>query len=501
MTDRCFRLPRAIALALWCSSSAPWPAWPRAARARCGRPAPDPAAISGDLNRPQGTNAGIFAFTGACASCHDSGRDGAPDRYTLARRTPEEVLAKIATGPHAAHATAMTEYQKRVVAVYVGGRPLGAAATGDKATMANACAHRAGVRAVHADRSGTAGASTDPTRASSPIPAASPRPTAPKLALKWAFGFPSGNSAYGQPSVVGGRVFVGATPASSTRSTPPPAASTGRSAPAPASAPRRPSAPATARTASSPTSATSRAASTPWTPRPAPKCGRRASTPIRWRASPARRSWPPAGCSCRCRRSRNRAPATRRIRAARSAAAWPPTTPRPARGCGRTSPSPTSRGAPSAPPSAPSCGRRPAPACGRRRRSTSSGAPSISPPATATPQPADIASDAVIAYDLDTGKRLWVKQVMANDSYVRDCPGIYRPNVPDGQQVRDLSRRSRTRHGLRQLADPARPARRQDDDRHRPEGRPRLGPRSRQAGRGDVEPAARPRAGRTAAAG
>ena len=32
----------------------------------------------------------------------------------------------------------------------------------------------------------------------------------PKLALKWAFGFPSGNSAYGQPTVAGGRVFVGA---------------------------------------------------------------------------------------------------------------------------------------------------------------------------------------------------------------------------------------------------------------------------------------------------
>lgn len=45
-------------------------------------------------------------------------------------------------------------------------------------------------------------------------------------------------------------------------------------------------------------------------------------------------------------------------------------------------------------------------------------------------QPADEASDAVIAYDIDTGKRLWVKQVMAADSYVRDCPGIYRPNVP-----------------------------------------------------------------------
>src|SRR4029079_11328098 len=33
---------------------------------------------------------------------------------------------------------------------------------------------------------------------------------APKLALKWAFGFPNGNSAYRQPTVAGGRVFVGA---------------------------------------------------------------------------------------------------------------------------------------------------------------------------------------------------------------------------------------------------------------------------------------------------
>ena len=32
----------------------------------------------------------------------------------------------------------------------------------------------------------------------------------PKLTLKWAFGFPNGNSAYGQPAVAGGRVFVGA---------------------------------------------------------------------------------------------------------------------------------------------------------------------------------------------------------------------------------------------------------------------------------------------------
>jgi polyvinyl alcohol dehydrogenase (cytochrome) len=44
--------------------------------------------------------------------------------------------------------------------------------------------------------------------------------------------------------------------------------------------------------------------------------------------------------------------------------------------------------------------------------------------------PAADASDAVVAFDLDTGKRRWIKQVMANDAYVRDCPGKYRPNVP-----------------------------------------------------------------------
>jgi polyvinyl alcohol dehydrogenase (cytochrome) len=45
-------------------------------------------------------------------------------------------------------------------------------------------------------------------------------------------------------------------------------------------------------------------------------------------------------------------------------------------------------------------------------------------------EPADAGSDAVIAFDIDSGKRLWTRQVMAQDHYIRDCPGVYRPNVP-----------------------------------------------------------------------
>jgi polyvinyl alcohol dehydrogenase (cytochrome) len=68
-----------------------------------------PSLTTGDLQYPQGTNAGIFAFTAKCASCHDTATDKAPDRYALNRHTPEEVLAKITAGPHAAHAAGLTE--------------------------------------------------------------------------------------------------------------------------------------------------------------------------------------------------------------------------------------------------------------------------------------------------------------------------------------------------------------------------------------------------------
>ena len=99
-----------------------------------------PPAPAPDLEHPQNTNAGIYAFSGRCASCHDAGTNGAKDRYSLNRHTPEEVLAAITTGSMAQYAQGLTDFEKRVVAVYVGGRPLGAFATGDASRMKNVCA-------------------------------------------------------------------------------------------------------------------------------------------------------------------------------------------------------------------------------------------------------------------------------------------------------------------------------------------------------------------------
>ena len=165
--------------------------------------AAQPPAPTQDLAHPQGTNAGIFAFTGRCATCHDNGTNGAQNRYTLNRRTPEEVLASITSGSMAQYAQGLSEFEKRVLAVYVGGRPLGAAATGDAAQMKNRCEARPAFDSSKGASWNGWGFDSNNSRYQT-TPGLTAADT-PKLALKWAFGFPFGNSAYGQPTVSGGR--------------------------------------------------------------------------------------------------------------------------------------------------------------------------------------------------------------------------------------------------------------------------------------------------------
>lgn len=387
--------------------------------------APAPAQ---DLAHPQGTNAGIFAFTGNCASCHDTGRDGAPDRYALNRRTPEEVLAKIAAGPHAEHATALTEFQKRVVAVYVGGRPLGASETGDASKMKNRC-------------QGTP--AFDPFKGSEwngwGVDAANSRfqPTpgllaadAPHLTLKWAFGFPFGNSAYGQPSVVGGRVFVG----SDTGFVYSLDAATGcvhwsfrasagvRTAPTvgpgPAAHPyllyfgdiranvyavdaetgaqvwkERLDTHPVARVTGAPNLAAGRlyvplsSLEESGAGNPSYPCCTFRGGLAAYDALTGKRIWKSFTVSDKPRR--------RKV---------------------------TSKGTPLWAPAGAGVWSSPTVDLERRAVYVATG--------NGYTEPADEASDAVLAFDIDTGKRLWVSQVMTGDAYVRDCPGIYRPNVP-----------------------------------------------------------------------
>lgn len=381
-----------------------------------------------NLNHPQGTNAGIFAFTGQCATCHDNRRDGAPDRYALNRRTPEEVLAKISAGPHAEHARALTEFQKRVLAVYVGGRPLGAAATGDASTMKNRCEAAKPFRPFTGSEWNGWGVDASNSRfQSNPGLSAD---DAPKLTLKWAFGFPFGNSAYGQPAVVGGRVFVG----SDTGFVYSLDAETGciywshR---------------ASAGVRTAPSVGPGRSAGTylvyfgdiranvyavnaetgalVWKERldthpiarvtGAPKLvdGRLYVPLSSLEESGAGNPLYPC-CTFRGGIAAYDALSGKRLWKSFTVAPEPHKTKVTSRGTQLWAPA--------------GAGVWSSPTVDLRRRAV------YVATGNGYTEPADEASDAVLAYDIDTGKRLWVKQVMANDAYVRDCPGIYRPNVP-----------------------------------------------------------------------
>ena len=387
-----------------------------------------PPASTQDLAHPQGTNAGIFAFTGRCATCHDNGKDGAADRYVLNRHTPEEVLASITIGTMAQYAQGLTEYEKRVVAVYVGGRPLGSAAQGDAAQMENRCRNAAAFApSPQSDWNGWGFDRGNSRFQTSPGLTAA---DVPRLALKWAFGFPNGNSAYGQPAVVGDRLFVGADTgfvysldASSgcihwsfranagVRT----AVSIGRGNAAHRFLAYFGDVKGNVYAVDAQTGVQV------WRERidthPVARVTG-APTLIEGRLYVPISSLEESGagnprypcCTFRGGIAAYDALTGKRVWKSYTIQQEPIPVKR------------TSKGVQLWGPAGAGVWSAPTIDLGRRAVYVATG--------NGYTQPAAAASDAVVAFDLDSGRRLWTKQVMANDAYVRECPGKYRPNVP-----------------------------------------------------------------------
>ncbi|HUR35659.1 MAG TPA: PQQ-binding-like beta-propeller repeat protein [Vicinamibacterales bacterium] len=154
--------------------------------------------------------AGMALFEQHCGACHSSPAAGsrAPDRIALSQRTPEAILEAITTGSMALNAQALTLAQKRIVAEQLALRPIGAAAAGAASAMKNICGLAASPDAGSATgRWSGWGVDRGNSRyqPSGGLTAAQ----MPNLSLKWAFAFPNGSSAFGQPAVAGGRLYVG----------------------------------------------------------------------------------------------------------------------------------------------------------------------------------------------------------------------------------------------------------------------------------------------------
>ena len=174
--------------------------------------------------------AGATIFGNVCGSCHGiQGINDAMSQDMLKQLTPEKLYESMTTGTMRTHADAasLTDEQRVAIAEWVSGRRLGSTASGGAETMPNKCPTSPPVTNLSApswngwspdmtknNRYQTAKAAgglgpresgaTEDLRRHGFSPAAVAR-----LELRWAFGLPWTSSAYGQPTVVDGRVFIG----------------------------------------------------------------------------------------------------------------------------------------------------------------------------------------------------------------------------------------------------------------------------------------------------
>jgi polyvinyl alcohol dehydrogenase (cytochrome) len=154
---------------------------------------------------------GQALFEQRCASCHVNPAPGtrAPTLEQLRAATPESILATITSGSMATLATGLDDAQRRAIAVHASGRAFGAASTGDAASMPNRCAPKPLGNPMAGPGWNGWGVDLANTRYQPAAAAGLTAATVPQLKLKWAFGFPNGRQAFGQPTVAGGRIFVG----------------------------------------------------------------------------------------------------------------------------------------------------------------------------------------------------------------------------------------------------------------------------------------------------
>ncbi len=144
-------------------------------------------------------------YTMRCATCHAQPvNDRIPSRADLAKLQPQQVVDALEKGAMTAQAQGLSAAQIRALAAFVGSAPATVPTTGP----ANQCSASATkpFNPGPNDWSGW-GLNNQNTRYQ-PNPGLAAADI-PKLKLKWAFGFPDDTRAVAQPAIVGGRIFVG----------------------------------------------------------------------------------------------------------------------------------------------------------------------------------------------------------------------------------------------------------------------------------------------------
>lgn len=148
---------------------------------------------------------GAALYQARCAACHDndSAQGRVPKREQIAVRAPEAIVNTMFEGPMIPQASGLTLEEGRAIARFITGKefssvsnvPMGKCeAPAKKLSLAPGDWNGWGVEPENSRYQAKPGLSVTDI---------------PRLKVKWAFGFPGDSRAYAQPSVAGGRVFVG----------------------------------------------------------------------------------------------------------------------------------------------------------------------------------------------------------------------------------------------------------------------------------------------------
>ncbi len=178
----------------------PMRAWPRVAflwLAAIGAAAPVAAQSPGQA-----------VFTDRCAACHRGDDPRIPAIAVLRQRTPEFIVEALTTGIMRQQGAELSAAERAAVAAFITGRSV---STNAGTTMAGRCSANGSSSFSLIDGPSWTGWGPNATNArfQTDARAGLTAEQIPKLKLKWAFGFPGATSARAQPTVAGGRVFVG----------------------------------------------------------------------------------------------------------------------------------------------------------------------------------------------------------------------------------------------------------------------------------------------------
>jgi polyvinyl alcohol dehydrogenase (cytochrome) len=148
---------------------------------------------------------GAALYKTRCATCHDGKPQlHMPSRDELVAKTPEVVFKAMSQGVMGPQAAGLSEDEERAIARFITGKEFSAPTAN---AMAGQCSSKPKPLTISSTDWNGWGQDLGNSRYQ-PNPGLAAADV-PKLKLKWAFGFPGDASVQSQPTVVGGRVFIG----------------------------------------------------------------------------------------------------------------------------------------------------------------------------------------------------------------------------------------------------------------------------------------------------